>query len=352
MFEFESPWGTIPLFGPKPNQNELNLMMAVSGISLLPGSKVLVLGLGTGVLVASLGLRKLHVTAVSDFAHEQRYNLLTWIQLGLDESQLILADIINIPRNEYQAVVVFEPHHPDLWSFWLQEARRFGTPGRPILGSGPQASAYAEWKKWFGPLPKEQEASLVYSGMISEGIALSWFSRKIEFSPLRAKLVLHPACSLDLPSQAENIILRHYPKPEQRQQILIYGVEGILTAIATAQVHRKAKVWFVSNSFSVIWSTRESFLATGIQDQGGFLVSDRLDDFQKQSMDLIFLFLETLDSLEIVQEALLKIKPGNEIRVICLKSWAHRASELEELADVKILAEDQGWVVLRLIGRM
>lgn len=347
MVEFDSPWGRIPLFGDPPSEGEISLLHSLAALSFLPGSKVLVLGPGSGLVAAGLGLKRYHVTAVSDSAREQRLALLSWMELGLEESNLVLSDLINIPRNEYQAVVIHESAREELWGFWLQEARRFCSPGKPIHAVGPP-EAVTEWKKWIGPLVMPNPAARVLDGVIPEGIGVPWFSRKVEFSQLRAHLVLHPACPLDVPSAAENLVLRRYPRPEDHENILVWGREGILTAIASARVHPKARVWFVSDSFSAVWSARESFAASGIAQQGGFLVNDRLDDFERETFDLAFLFVDRPDAFDLAREALSRIKAGKELRLVIPGDGGPMIDLLKENVHVKVLAQGEGRSVLRL----
>ncbi len=350
MFEYESPWGKIPLFVEAPKTSERELLHFLAQINLLPGSRILVLGLGSGLLPAALGLRKYQVTAVSDSASEQRLCLLTWMELGLEESHLVLADLVNIPRSEYQAVLVYEPRRPELWDFWLQEARRFVGAEKPIYAVGPGETAIAEWKKWIGAIPWGQEKETVLSGILPEGIGVPWFARKHEFPPLRARLVLHPASALEIPSRSENLVLRHYPRPDQRQNILVFGNEGILTALASARVNAGAKIWYVSDSFSAVWSARESFSASGIGDQGNFLVNDRLDDFEKHSFDAVFGFLDDAKPVQAARESLEKVKPGKEVRLVCTESVQRELNELKELCDVKVLAQGDGIRLVRLVS--
>lgn len=350
MMEYQSPWGKIPLFGEEPNPAERELLHALTSLNLLPASRILILGLGSGLLTSVLGLRKYQVTAVSDSALEQRLALLSWLELGLEESFLVLADLVNIPRNEYQAVVVYEPQRPELWDFWLQEARRYVTAQKPIYAVGPRDAAASEWKKWIGALPWGQEQGRVLAGVLPEGIGVPWFARKLDFPPLRAKLVMHPACALEIPSPRENLILRHYPRPDERVKILVFGEEGILTALASARVNKGAGIWFVSDSFSTVWSARESFAVTGIANQGNFLVNDRLDDFEKHSFDAIFAFPPVKNFNATVRECLEKIKPNMEVRLVCSDLALRHLEALEEYGDVKVLAQSDGFGVIRVLA--
>ncbi|GEM_PF-5289429 len=347
MEELETPWGKIPIFGKAPEEYEKQLLLRHAAFSLLSGSHVLVLGLGSGVVPASLGLRKLKVTAVTDSATEQRSVLQTWISLGLEETKLVLADVLNVPTADFLAVVICRPPTLFLWDYYLQLARRFVKMGSSIFAAPPQPDGYYEWKKWIGNSKEVHEEDSVFQGIIPEGAILPWTPRHLEFPPLRTSLVLHPALDLEVPSESAAALLRFFPKPATRKKIVVWGDDCIILGIAAAKTNPQSQVWCITDSFNTIWSARESFQASDVGPQGGFLASDSLEDFDRNSVDLVLYTDKEGTHGEDIRQAFAVLKPEGELWAVLPEESLAQKSFAQEGVLAKLSGQRGSWAVYK-----
>lgn len=316
---FKSPWGEIPLFGGEVDEEESALVHALATVTLKAGSSVLLLGGGRGALCACLGLRRSRVVLVSDSAREQTLCLRTWLELGLEEKDLLLADPLNVPRQEYAAGFLPRPRDPTQWEYWLEEARRQLPRGAAVLGCPPRPEGYREWRKWIGG--EVREDWVVLKGSNPEEYRLAWAQRHVEFPPLKVRAVVHPSLPLTMPDAAETLLLRTFPRPAPRDRILIVGQVGLFVTAACAKTHPDSRIWFVSDSFTLVWSARQTFVAMDLRG-ANFLVSSGFEDFDRETFDLILWLHDPVQPGFTLDSALALLRPGGELRLV------HREEDL------------------------
>lgn len=378
MKPWTTPWGTLQL-GRHPYDHDpalqawtaADLLLAQEALEVSPQPTRLhvVYNDPFGALATLLVKVGRSVAQVSDSCLTQRCTLWNLEANGLDDQGLLLLDSLTLPpppQNPAEVPVVLYrlPKSHAMLEFQLHQIRSILPVGAMVTAAAQvkdiHTSTLEIFERVLGPTvtsQAEQKARLIRTTVAERPGLSSPFPTKWVVPTLGWTLVNHASVfSRESLDEGTRLLLRNFPKIGSGGKTVIdLGCGNGILGLATAERAPEAQVYCVDESFMAVWSARESFRANELGGRGFFLTGDGLEDFEKESADLIlcnppfhYQNAQTLEiALAMFDQARRVLKPDGELWVVANKHLGHHKSLADRFTTVKAVAMDEKFIVLR-----
>ena len=377
MKTWTTPWGTLEL-GRQPYDSDPALqawsaadtILAHYALETAPGSGLhVVYNDAFGALTSLLILNKKTVAQISDSCLTQRSTLWNLDANGLPGEDLLLLDSLTLPPASPDGaaprLVLYRlPKSNTLLEFQLHQIRFLVPEGSVVAASSMvkdlHSSTLEIFERVLGPTVTDladQKARLIRSTVAAKPPFKVPYPTAWAVPSLGIKLVNHASVfSREGLDGGTRLLLQHFPKlgPESRTIVDLGCGNGIL-GLAAARRAPGADVYCVDESFMAVWSARETFRLNELGGRGSFLAGDGLEDFEKQSVDLIlcnppfhYQNAQTLEiALTMFDQALQVLQPEGELWVVANRHLGHHKSLSDRFSRVQTAALDEKFIVLR-----
>lgn len=380
MKTWMTPWGALELARfPYDDDEALQawnaadtlLLRQVQEKALPQGSLVFVYNDAFGALTTALVAGGYKVAQISDSSLAQRSTLWNLDHNGLAADPLFLLDSLSIPDPETMAdgetMILYRlPRSVALLQFQLRQIRNFLPQGRTLYAAAMakdiHSSTLEVFESQLGSTKTslaDTKARLIFSVMEEKILPSLPFPRRWTVKGLELQLVNHAAVfSSEGLDEGTRLLLQNFPKigPQVRTVIDLGCGNGIL-GLAAAKRAPEVEVYCVDESFMAVWSARESFRLNHLGGQGIFLCGDCLEDFEKESADLIlcnppfhFQNSQTLAiAWKMFDESLRVLRPGGELWVVANRHLGHPKALMDRFPTVKTAGINEKFVVLKAV---
>jgi len=378
MKTWTTPWGTVQL-GRQPYDSDPALQAWNAADALLaraalaenqtPGRLHVVYNDPFGALATLLVKNRRPVAQVTDSSLTQRCTLWNLEANGLSDESLLLLDSLTLPpppqRVSDVPVVLYRlPKSHALLEFQLHQIRSFLPPGAVVTAAAMVKDVHTTTLELFerilGPTETtlaETKARMIRCTLADKPATPSPYPSGWTIPTLDWKVVSHASVfSRETLDGGTRLLLRNFPKIGFGPRTVIdlgcgTGILGLAAAIRAPE----SQVYCVDESFMAVWSARETFRANELGGRGFFLAGDGLEDFEKQSADVVlcnppfhYQNAQTLEiALGLFDQARQVLKPDGELWVVANKHLGHHKSLADRFSAVKTVALDERFIVLR-----
>jgi 23S rRNA (guanine1835-N2)-methyltransferase len=376
MKTWTTPWGALEL-GRHPYDNDPALQAWNAADALLarealvqapsPGRLHVVYNDPFGALTTLFVKNGRSVAQVTDSSLTQRCTVYNLEANGLDDQKVLLLDSLTtppVPEGQVPLVFCRLPKGHSLLEFQLHQMRAFLPVGARVVAAAMAKDVHTAtlelFEKILGPTEtglSEQKARVIRTTVADRNPGKVPYPTQWVVPTLGWTVVNHASVfSRDALDEGTRLLLRHFPKIAPGDQTVVdlacgSGVLGLAAAFRAPE----AQVYCVDESFMAVWSAREGFRANEMGGRGFFLAGDGLEDFEKESADLIlcnppfhFQNAQTLEiALKLFDQARQVLKPTGELWVVANKHLGHHKSLADRFSQVKTVALDEKFIVLR-----
>lgn len=378
MKTWTTPWGTLklsrqPYDGDPALQawSAADTLLAQYALETAPAGERLhvVYNDAFGALSSLLLLNGKSVAQVSDSCLSQRSTLWNLENNRLASDKLFLLDSLTIPQGEAKdeaapQVLYRLPKSHALLEFQLHQIRSLLPPGSILAAAGMAKDIHTStleiFERVLGPTVTdlaEQKARLIRTTVAGFEPPPNPYPSSFKVPSLGVKLVNHASVfSREDLDEGTRLLLQHFPKigPGPRTIIDLACGNGVL-GLAAARRAPEAEVYCVDESFMAVWSARETFRVNELGGRGYFLAGDGLEDFEKESADLIlcnppfhYQNAQTLEiALNLFDQARKVLRPTGELWVVANRHLGHHKSLAARFATVRTAALNERFIVLR-----
>jgi 16S rRNA (guanine1207-N2)-methyltransferase len=377
MKTWTTPWGDLTL-GRQPYDSDPALQ-AWSAADLLLGRWALdaapaperphiVYNDAFGALTTLLVKHGRQVTQVTDSSLTQRCTLWNLEANDLDGDNPILLDSLSVPVPKPALgppVVLYRlPKNLALLEFQLHQIRSYLPAGSVLAASGMVKEVHTSTLELFEKLIgttvtdlAEQKARLIRATVGTAPVPRNPYPTEFEVPGLGIRLVNQAGVfSREGLDEGTRLLLQHFPKigPGPRTIVDLGCGNGVL-GLAAARRAPEAEIYCVDESFMAVWSAREGFRRNELGGRGSFLAGDGLEDFGKESADLIlcnppfhYQNAQTLEiALSFFDQARRVLRPGGELWVVANRHLGHHKALARRFALVHTAALSDKYIVLR-----
>ncbi len=377
MKTWKTPWGDLQL-GREPYDKDPALQAWSAADALLAryalekkpvaGTPHLVYNDAFGALTVLLTSQGRAVVQVSDSALAQRCTLVNLDANDLGSESLMLLDSLTAPvlspESPPPVVLVRLPKTLALLEFQLYQLRALLPVGTVVAASAMAKDIHTSTLELFetliGPTTSslaESKARLILSSVEDKPVKPCPYPTRWKIPALHLTLVNHAAVfSREGLDEGTKLLLQHFPKigPESKVVVDLGCGNGILGLVASQRSSR-VEISCVDESFMATWSARESFRASELGGRARFLTGDCLEDFDRDSVDLIlcnppfhFQNAQTLDvAYAMFDDAKRVLRAGGELWVVANKHLGHHKALAERFPIVRTAALTDKFIVLQ-----
>ena len=376
MKTWTTPWGSLNL-GRHPYDGDPALQAWSAADTLLarhalsesprPDALHVVYNDAFGALSALLVLNGRSVAQVSDSSLSQRSTLWNLEANGLDGKKLVLLDSLTVPRVDPKvpAVVLYRlPKSHALLEFQLYQIRSLVPLGSVVVAAAMVKDVHSSTLEIFERILgatvtdlAEQKARLIRATVGARTLPPNPYPSRWSVPALQIELINHASVfSREGLDGGTRLLLSHFPKigPGVKTIIDLGCGNGIL-GLAAARRAPEANVYCVDESFMAVWSARESFRTNELGGRGFFLTGEGLEDFEKESADLIlcnppfhYQNSQTLEiALSLFDQARKVLRPEGEFWVVANRHLGHHKALAARFSRVQTAAVDEKYIVLR-----
>lgn len=328
-------------------------------------TRILVINDSFGALAVALAA--FHPTAWSDSYISQQATRLNLQANNLMPDSVIFLDSLQIPTGEWDVVLIKAPKSLAYFEDVLLRLRPQLTPATQVMVAGMlkhlPASVWSLLERTLGSTTTslaKKKARLIFATLnpmlkVSPNPYPSSYG--LENTPYR--IINHAnVFSREQLDIGTRFFLQHLPTEPQAQTIVDLGCGNGVLGLMAATLHPKATLIFVDESFMAVASARQNFTAAfGEQRAAEFTVSNGLEDFAPDSVDLVlcnppFHQQQTVGdqmAFSLFRQARKALKPGGALWIVGNRHLGHQMSLQKLFGNAKVMAVNAKFVVLKAL---
>ncbi len=376
MKTWNSPWGAFEL-GREPYDKDTSLqawnaadaLLATHAVATGPaGAPHVVFNDAFGALTAVLRSQGCGVIQISDSSLSQRCTLINLEANRLDNQPVQLLDSLTIPvlqENSLPPIVLLRlPRSLALLEHQLWQVRQFVPVGAVVAAAAMSKDIHTStlelFERWLGTTTSslaESKARLILATVEFRPLQPNPYPTTFELPELKLKLVNHAGVfSREGLDEGTRLLLQNFPKLTlDHRTIVDLGCGNGLLGLVASQRSSEAEIFCVDESFMATASARESFRANGLGHRAKFLTGDGLEDFDKNSVDLILcnppFHFQNAKTLEVAygmfDDAKRVLRPNGELWVVANKHLGHHKALAQRFTEVRTAALSPKFIVLQ-----
>ncbi len=274
--------------------DEYLLQYVSDNCNLSSATKLLIVNDGFGAL--AVALHAFIPVAISDSYLSRQATKLNLAANGLPEDSVKLKNSLDWPKQQVDLVLIKVPKTLALLEDQLIQLQPLLTAETKIIAAGMvKAMSSSVWKlmeRYLGPtkpsLAKKKARLIFISFNIQKPLAENPYPVCFQLENTRFRICNHANVfsreSLDIGTR---FLLQHLPKNTDAKDIVDLGCGNGIVGLMLAEYHTEATLYFVDESYMAVASAKENFQSAFERRQADFCVTDGLNEFETESMDLI-----------------------------------------------------------------